>query len=77
MAITYKANGNGTKTAWLHDGKSVLRMRELSGDVVSLTADGDELQAVRYQFTGILMHHGRSEVTWSGETARFIATNLQ
>ena len=40
-----------------------------------LTADGDELEAIRRQFTGIPMTAG-SVVTWSGEVARFIADNV-
>lgn len=44
--------------------------------VVHLQADGDELEAIREQFTGIPMHRGRI-VTWRGEIASFIFAHLQ
>ena len=44
-------------------------------EVYSIQADGDELEAIRGQFSNIPMCSGRV-VTWRGEMARFIADNL-
>ena len=41
-----------------------------------LQADGDELEKIKQEFTGIPMHKGRV-VRWSGETAYFIVQNLK
>jgi hypothetical protein len=42
---------------------------------LSIQADGDELEAIRRQFTGIRMHSGRV-VTLFGDDARFVLQHL-
>jgi len=51
-----------------HDGIDVR-------EVVSVSADGDELEKIRREITGIPMSTKRV-VTWFGDDARFIVANL-
>lgn len=46
--------------------------------VSTITADGDELEFIRTNFTGIPMYNGPGRtVTFTGETAAFIAHNIK
>lgn len=46
--------------------------------VEKITADGDELEFIRKNFTGIPMYSGPGRtVTFTGETAMFIAHNIR
>lgn len=77
MALFYTANGI-VKDAEVHVGntKGLQAMRNIGRSVISLQADGHELEAIREQFTGIPMHKGRV-VEWFGDTAAFIAMHLK
>jgi hypothetical protein len=44
--------------------------------ITRIQADGDELEAIREQFTGIPMSTARV-VVWYGEMSRFIAGNIR
>jgi hypothetical protein len=76
MALFYTANGIA-KDVELHIGntKGAQEMKRIGTAVSSLQADGDELDAIREQFTGIRMHEGRV-VEWFGDDAAFIAMHF-
>lgn len=42
-----------------------------------IQADGDELERIRDQFSNLPIPKSRRVVRWSGETAAFIAMNLE
>jgi hypothetical protein len=77
MALYYSANGIVADQE-LHVGNTegIKLMRGRADSVSCLQADGDELEAIREQFTGIPMHNGRV-VEWFGDTAKFIARHFK
>jgi len=76
MALFYNLHDYNTVDHEWHIHESTRLMKEYGRTCVHLQADGDELEAIRQQFTGIPMHSGRV-VRWRGEMAAFIAMNLQ
>ena len=77
MALFYSINGIG-KEIELHvgDTQGIKKMNFFGLWCLDLQADGNELEAIRNQFTGIPMHNGRV-VKWFGADAAFIAMHLK
>jgi len=63
-----------TETRWVgwHIGKPE---PTISHEILYVCADGDELEKIRAEITGIPMSTKRV-VTWFGDDARFIVANL-
>lgn len=59
-----------------HVGRSTKQMNEYGRQCIALQADGDELEAIRSQFTNLPIHTTRRVQRWSGDFAAFIAMNL-
>jgi len=72
---------NGASIEW-HVGEDLRRLVRLLGGGVELKhvtqaqADGDELEHIKANFTGLPMHNTRRVQTWFGDHAQFIADNL-
>jgi hypothetical protein len=67
-----------TKDGWLnwHVGQEGGPMSSFRhGDIDRICADGDELEKIRREITGIPMSKKRV-ITWYGDDARFIVANL-
>ncbi len=66
-----------TKDGWLnwHVGQGSPMSSFRNGDVDYICADGDELEKIKAEITGIPMSTKRV-VTWYGDDARFIIANL-
>lgn len=77
LTVGYKNNSVYDMIFYINHGSIKGDLREAFGSSIDFLvyADGDELEAVKKQFSGIPMHNG-SSVTWTGETAQFIISNL-
>ncbi|MFA6358622.1 MAG: hypothetical protein WCY09_08210 [Candidatus Omnitrophota bacterium] len=70
----------GTSIEW-HVGEDLRRLIRLLGggvelNVIQVQADGDELEHIKNNFTGLPMHNTRRIQTWRGDHAQFITDNL-
>jgi len=61
--LSWYVGGDSPMSAFRHD------------DIEKITADGDELEKIRAEITGIPMSKSRV-VTWFGDDAKFIVANL-
>jgi hypothetical protein len=60
-----------------HIGDSAKSMNDYGRQCISIQADGDELEAIRQQFSNLPISNTRRVVRWTGEMAAFIAMNIQ
>ena len=58
-----------------HVGQDPLFHNAMISEIKEISADGDELEKIRAEITGIPMSTKRV-VTWYGDDARFIVANL-
>lgn len=77
LTVGYKNNTTYDMSFYNSHGRIKDDIHDRFGNLPELAvyADGDELETVKNQFSGIPMHNGRT-VTWTGETARFIINNI-
>ena len=77
MALSYNLYVYNDKDTTWHVGEDTKEMNEYGRCCVHLRADGDELEAIRDQFSNIPMHRTARVVRWEGDMAAFIAMNLK
>ena len=63
------------KTVRINNTAEVKSMNSYGSDCISLQANGDELNAIKDQFSNIPMTK-HAAVRWTGNLAAFIAVNL-
>lgn len=73
--MTLFATTNSGTVYEVHIGGNILSRIPNEYSVVEIYADGDELEYIRKNFSGIRMAAGR-HVVWTGADATFIANNF-
>lgn len=73
--MLYIVDTRGREIIW-HVGKPLPVIHDILSNIVSVQADGDELEHVRDTISGIPDRKDARVVSWFGDHARFIAGNL-
>jgi hypothetical protein len=69
-------NVKGVLVGQWHVGETTVEINDYTKSCVFIQADGDELEAIRSQFSNVPIPNKKRVVRWKGAMAEFIALNI-
>lgn len=74
--MLYYVFSDSNKEHHWHVGHSTANINDYTKSCVFIQADGDELEAIRRQFSNVPISNNRRVMRWKGAMAEFIALNI-